>query len=80
MNELKRLCDLPLNKTAVVAGLGGGNSRKRINDLGIVEGCEITPVFKSPFSDPVAYFVKHTLIALRNKDSSEIWVRCDDDI
>ncbi|MBQ3968929.1 MAG: ferrous iron transport protein A [Clostridia bacterium] len=80
LNELKRLCDLPLNQTAVVVRLKGGKICGRINDLGIVEGCELTPVFNAPFGDPVAYSVKHTLIALRQKDSRHIYVRCKDDI
>ena len=77
MNELIRLCDLQINKTAVVAEFCAGKMTQRINDLGIVE---ITPVFIAPFGDPVAYSVKHTLIALRRKDSRLILVRCEDDI
>lgn len=80
MNELIRLCDLQINKTAVVAEFCAGKMTQRINDLGIVEGCEITPVFIAPFGDPVAYSVKHTLIALRRRDSRKILVRCEDDI
>lgn len=80
MNGLIRLCDLPLNQTAVIANLGTGKMNGRISDLGIVEGCEVTPVFLAPFGDPVAYSVKHTLIALRRKDSRHILVRCENDI
>ena len=80
MNELIRLCDLQINKTAVVAEFCAGKMTQRINDLGIVEGSEITPVFIAPFGDPVAYSVKHTLIALRRRDSRKILVRCEDDI
>ncbi len=42
MNELIRLCDLQINKTAVVAEFCAGKMTQRINDLGIVEGSEIT--------------------------------------
>ena len=73
MNELIRLCDLQINKTAVVAEFCAGKMTQRINDLGIVEGSEITPVFIAPFGE-------HTLIALRRKDSRLILVRCEDDI
>ena len=60
MNELIRLCDLQINKTAVVAEFCAGKMTQR--------------------GDPVAYSVKHTLIALRRKDSRLILVRCEDDI
>ena len=73
------LCDLPLNTTAVVTEIGcGENLINRVLDLGIISGSEITPIFKSPFGDPVAYSVKNTIVALRNKDSRFIKVKQGD--
>jgi len=46
--------------------------KRRILDLGMVPGTEILCVAKSPLGDPVAYFVRGTLIALRCEDSSNI--------
>lgn len=81
MNQLIQLCKLPMNQTAVVVQIiGNGRRMKRIVSMGITEGAEITPVFRSPFGEPVAYEVKHTLIALRQRDSRQIWVRRNDDI
>ena len=44
-------------------------------DMGIIRGAELRAVLLSPFGDPVAYAVKNTMIALRKRDSSEIFVR-----
>lgn len=46
--------------------------KNRLFDLGIVPGTKVLCVMKSPLGDPVAYFVRGTLIALRCSDSSRI--------
>ncbi|MBO5733296.1 MAG: FeoA domain-containing protein [Clostridia bacterium] len=48
--------------------------RNRLFDLGIVPGTKILCVMKSPLGDPIVYFVRGTLIALRISDSSRISV------
>jgi ferrous iron transport protein A len=81
MENLKRLCDIPLRQTSVVEEIQCCDRLiNRIYDMGITEGSEITPVFRAPFGDPTAYEIKHTLIALRKKDSREIWVRCQNEL
>lgn len=47
---------------------------QRLKDMGLVRGAEIECVYSSPFGDPVAYFVKGTLIALRSEDAKKIGV------
>lgn len=49
--------------------------KKRMYDLGIIENSVIESLYKSPFSDPVAYLVKETIIAIRNNDAKKIIVR-----
>jgi len=57
----------------IVTSVGGKVDMKiRLLDLGIVPGTKIFCVIKSPLGDPVAYFVRGTLIALRCEDSSNI--------
>ena len=64
------LYELPLNTVGIVNNLNcNGNIRRRLLDLGLVEGTKITPVFKSPSGDPTAYEIRKTLIALRKEDS-----------
>ena len=64
------LYELPLNNVGVVDNLNcNGNIRRRLLDLGLVNGTKITPVFKSPSGDPTAYEIRKALIALRKEDS-----------
>lgn len=50
-------------------------SKRRIYDLGIIENTIIKALYKSPFNDPVAYEIRGTIIAIRNKDAKNIIVR-----
>lgn len=51
-----------------------GNMRRRILDLGIVQGTNIKPVLRSPLGDPTAYEVRGSIIAIREEDSKLISV------
>lgn len=50
------------------------NLRYRFYDLGIVEGGYIKRLKSSPLGDPVSYFVKGTVLAIRNRDACHIEV------
>ena len=43
--------------------------------MGMIEGTTIECVLQSPLKDPIAYFVRGTLIALRKDDSKNIIVK-----
>ena len=49
-----------------------GELRRRLMDLGFIEGTKIRCVRISPFGDPKAYYVRGTVIALRKEDSGTI--------
>lgn len=67
------LHELPLNQIGIVNNLNcNGNIRRRLLDLGFINGTKIKPIFKSPAGDPIAYEVRKTLIALRKEDSKFI--------
>lgn len=67
------LYELPLNTIGIIDTLDcDGNLRRRLLDLGMVKGTKITPIFKSPGGDPIAYEIRKTTIALRKEDSSLI--------
>ena len=51
-----------------------GTMRRRLLDLGIIEGTEIKPLYKSPSGNPTAYQVRGTVIALRSDISGKIMV------
>ena len=51
-----------------------GALRRRLRDMGIIEGTKIKCCLESAFSDPKAYKVRGTVIALRNADAKDIKV------
>lgn len=52
-----------------------GENRRRLLDLGFVNGTEIRIDLDSPMKNPVAYGVKGTSIALRNDQASKILIK-----
>lgn len=69
------LNNLQLNKKGIIKSLNcNGDIRRRLLDLGLVKGTTITPVLVSPSKGLKAFFVRGSLIALRDEDSSYIKV------
>ncbi|WP_317368646.1 FeoA family protein [uncultured Tyzzerella sp.] len=50
------------------------NIKRRLQELGFVDGSIVKCVLKSPLKEPVAYFVKGTMIALREDVTKNILV------
>ncbi len=76
MNHKKiPLNQLPLGVKASVTSLeASGAVRRRILDLGIVNGTEIVALYKSPSGNPTAYWIRGAVIALRSDVSDKILV------
>lgn len=76
--SIKRI--FPLNELSlgtsakVVSLLFDGSERRRMLDLGMIKGTVIEAVQKSPAGDPVAYFIRGTLIAIRSRDAEKCLV------
>lgn len=51
-----------------------GPIRRRLRDLGMIEGTKIKCLQKGPSGDPIAFFVRGTAIAIRRKDASCIHI------
>ncbi len=51
-----------------------GRERRRMLDLGFVIGTVVEAVQKSPPGDPVAYYLRGTVIALRNDDAANVLI------
>ena len=69
------LNQLPIGKKANVVTLtSDGTVRRRMLDLGIIDGTEIEPLYRSPSGNPVAYFIRGAVIALRTDVSEKIMV------
>lgn len=50
------------------------STKRRLMELGFIDGSIVKCVFKSPFNEPVAYFVKGTTIALRKEITKNILI------
>lgn len=54
--------------------LSTGSMRRRLLDIGLIEGTRVKCLHRSPAGDPVAYLIRGSVIALRSEDSSKIVV------
>lgn len=69
------LNQLPIGQKGHVSRIvSDGPSRRRLLDLGIIDGTEIQPLYKSPSGNPVAYLIRGAVIALRTDVSDRIFV------
>lgn len=75
MNEISSLYELKNGQKAKVKSLvTTGSMRRRLQDIGLIEGTEVECLQKSPGGDPIAYLIRGAVIALRSEDSSGILV------
>lgn len=75
MNGMRTLKDLKQGQKAKVkAIMSTGSIRRRLQDIGLVEGTEVECLQKSPAGDPVAYLIRGAVIALRSEDSANILI------
>ena len=71
MIQIDSLANLQVGERARVASLlSRGSMRRRLQDIGLIEGTEVECVQKSPAGDPVAYRIRGALIALRSARSA----------
>ncbi|NLN15283.1 MAG: ferrous iron transport protein A [Tissierellia bacterium] len=75
MNKLISLDKLPIGKSAIVKKLHNqGIVRRRLLDLGLIEGTRVRALMRSPAGDPTAYDIRGAVIALRKEETSKILV------
>lgn len=74
MTEAKRTLDqLHPGQSAQVRKIGGERAiRRRLMDMGITNGVEITVVKTSPLGDPVEYRVRGYYLSLRKSEAQLI--------
>lgn len=72
-NNIKNLNDLPLNEKGFIKKINcADNIKRRLLDLGLIEGTEISPVLISPSKDPRAFYIRGSTIAIRKEDANMI--------
>lgn len=52
-----------------------GSMRRRLRDVGLLEGARVRCVGRSPGGDPAAYEICGAVLALRSADAAQIWLR-----
>ena len=69
---LNRLCP---GESAFVKGLNNnGALRRRLLDMGIVEGTRVECLGMSPGGDPKAFLVRGAVLAIRDQDCRDIMI------
>ncbi len=69
------LGELPVGSKAMVAEIkGNGKQQRRMLDMGLVPGAEVTVIRTAALGDPVEYRVKGTAIAMRRSDANNVLV------
>lgn len=75
MSYVNSLRDLKQGQSARVKELlSTGSIRRRLMDIGLIEGTEVECIQHSPAGDPTAYLIRGAVIALRGEDSSGVLV------
>lgn len=64
----------PGEKAVVKSLLAHGSMRRRLLDIGLVEGTQVECVGISPLGDPAAYLIRGAVIAIRSADSRDVIV------
>ena len=71
--EALTLDRLKVGEVLIVCRVDGEDAMKRrLEDLGIVNGTRIDCVMRSPLGDPMAYGIRGAVIALRAKDAGRV--------
>lgn len=52
-----------------------GDMRRRLQDIGLIQGTTVKCLLKSPGGDPIAYQIKGAIIAIRNEDAKKIFCK-----
>lgn len=58
----------------VIGLMNEGSMRRRLQDIGLIEGTPVLCLQRSPSGDPIAYLIRGAVIALREEDSSKVLV------
>lgn len=75
MEHRNDLAGLRPGQTAVVSGLLAQDPmRRRLQDIGLIQGTRVECVSRSPLGDPAAYLIRGAVIALRGSDAAQVGV------
>lgn len=70
-----RLCSLRVGESAVVTALTvPGEMRRRLLDIGLIEGTPVCCLGRSPGGSLGAYGIRGAVIAIRDSDAALVWI------
>lgn len=73
--ELIKLNFLNIGEKGIIKKINSDSSiRRRLLDIGLINGTTIECVLKSPFGDPTAYAIRGAVIAIREEDAKKIYI------
>ncbi|NLK36869.1 MAG: ferrous iron transport protein A [Epulopiscium sp.] len=73
MNKECCMASLTIGESGIIKALTAvGAMRRRLQDMGFIEGAKVECILKSPSGDPVAFCIRGAVIALRREDSERI--------
>ena len=71
--EERSIYELKIHEEGIVKKVRGKeNIKRRLLDLGLIEGTKIKPVLISPLGDPRAFEFRGSTIAIRKEDAINI--------
>jgi len=71
----KRLSELKAGERGTIVRVeGSGVTKKRLLDMGLVKGAEITVIRKAPLGDPIEFLLKGYNLSLRRKECDNVYV------
>ncbi len=75
MKEKVCLADLKRGQKGVISKLAAyDDMRRRLQDIGLIEGTVVECLGKSPLGDPTAFLIRGAVIALRSEDAGRVLV------
>lgn len=73
MKEKSELDRISVGESLIVEHIGGESEMcRRLEDLGLTVGTEVTCLMTSPLGDPRAYEIRGAIIALRQRDAAGV--------
>ncbi len=71
--EACTLAALAVGESGIVCALDTDEAmRRRLWDMGLIEGTSVQCLFRSPSGDPTAYAVRGAVLALRRRDAAAV--------
>lgn len=75
---LEKVCltDLKAGQKGIIEMLSARDDmRRRLQDIGLIEGTVVECLGRSPLGDPTAFLIRGAVIALRSEDSGNVLVQ-----